>query len=169
MINVINTVIPFIHHYTNYWNKALSGLFVDIAVFEWLLSEHLLELYKHLKSQSIELHPLLASWFLCLYVTALPYETAFWVLISSSLLHLLSLLNESRSYFFFVRLFINLLQVWDNIMLDGIVAMFEIGLALFHMLQKEMLQIENIADFSIFVRDRTSLIYDPASLRQYVF
>lgn len=53
-------------------------------------------------------------------------------------------------------------------MKDGIVAMFEVGLALLRVFQQTFFKFKDQADLVQYLRRSTNNLYDPAKLRKYV-
>eukprot|EP00026_Physarum_polycephalum_P005356 Phypoly_transcript_05388.p1 GENE.Phypoly_transcript_05388~~Phypoly_transcript_05388.p1 ORF type:complete len:596 (+),score=59.49 Phypoly_transcript_05388:119-1906(+) len=54
--------------------------------------------------------------------------------------------------------------VWDNIMLEGKYAIFEVALALLRMQQDELLQYDNDVDIMVHIRKRTQQLHKPKKL-----
>jgi Ca2+-binding EF-hand superfamily protein len=54
--------------------------------------------------------------------------------------------------------------VWDNIMLEGTYAIFEVGLALLRMQQEELLRYENEVELIVHIRTFTKQLYNPKKL-----
>jgi hypothetical protein len=59
-------------------------------------------------------------------------------------------------------------KIWDNIMWDGIVVLFEVGLAILRMCQEELFNQNDIAELTPLVRKRTLEIRDPNVLLKHV-
>jgi len=59
--------------------------------------------------------------------------------------------------------------VWDNLLLDGVSVLFEVGLAILKMIQYELLEIFEQADLIQTVRKFSATIYDPVQLRRNWF
>jgi Ca2+-binding EF-hand superfamily protein len=73
----------------------------------------------------------------------------------------------------FLCLFVNDLPsetsyvVWDNLMKDGIITIFEVGLAILRMFQNELFKFDDQADLIQHLRKRTASLYEPANLRRH--
>jgi len=70
----------------------------------------------------------------------------------------------------FLCLFINYLPaetafvVWDNVMLDGVVVLFEVGLAILRMHQSTLLRIKDPIDTTHWLNKQLAIMYDPSQL-----
>eukprot|EP01119_Soliformovum_irregulare_P023356 TRINITY_DN8143_c0_g1_i7.p1 TRINITY_DN8143_c0_g1~~TRINITY_DN8143_c0_g1_i7.p1 ORF type:complete len:485 (-),score=130.11 TRINITY_DN8143_c0_g1_i7:30-1484(-) len=69
--HIVEQILP------NYFNKSLSGSRVDARILSHYLKKRIPKLFKHFQKINLELSVFCTHWFLCLYVTALPVETAF--------------------------------------------------------------------------------------------
>jgi len=58
-------------------------------------------------------------------------------------------------------------MIWDNIMMEGVVAVFEVGLAILRMLEGELLTFTDQGELINHIRERTLSIYDPTKLLKY--
>ncbi len=61
----------------NYFAKDLIGSRVDANILSILLCERLPKLYQHFRKISFQISTVVTQWFLCLYITSVPTETAF--------------------------------------------------------------------------------------------
>ncbi|KAL6059243.1 TBC1 domain member 4 [Balamuthia mandrillaris] len=64
----------------DYYSLSLLGVHVDSKVFLRLIAEKLPKVHKHLQKHEVSLDPIINQWFLCLWISVLPFETALRVL-----------------------------------------------------------------------------------------
>lgn len=58
------------------YNKAMVGAIIDQNVFEALLQERLPDLYKHFQTKNVPVPAVTMGWFICLFISYLPFHAA---------------------------------------------------------------------------------------------
>eukprot|EP01117_Protostelium_nocturnum_P007953 TRINITY_DN2838_c0_g1_i1.p1 TRINITY_DN2838_c0_g1~~TRINITY_DN2838_c0_g1_i1.p1 ORF type:complete len:1012 (+),score=378.91 TRINITY_DN2838_c0_g1_i1:198-3233(+) len=63
-----------------YYNRSLLGSTVDQAIFENLVEQHLPAIFKHFQKISVPLSLISLPWFMCLYLSYVPWKAALRIL-----------------------------------------------------------------------------------------
>lgn len=65
------------HLLQQYYSHHLAGPQADAAILEHYLRKRIPSLYKHFKKIGLQISVLCTQWFMCLFITSVPCETAF--------------------------------------------------------------------------------------------
>jgi len=102
LVTIVEELVP------EYYNKALLGSQVDQNIFHSLVANNFSDIYQHLEKINLPLTLITLPWFMCLFVSYIPWTAS--------------------------------LRLLDVFFLEGRQTLFQVGLAIFKLNQKEILQ-----------------------------